>query len=161
MNIGIIIYSSSGHTVTVAKTIAERFRKDGHDVDIKLLLATGMPRPGSKRFSISNAPTSEDIDGYDAIVFGGPVWFFRASPVILKFLGRIENLGEKKVIPFVTQLSPWPSFGGNQALRSMEFRLKGSGGKVLPGEVIPYFFGPDKQKLSGALERMFGNLTRE
>ena len=96
----------------VAKAIAERFRRDNHDVGIKLLMATGMTRPGSKIFTMCNVPGSEEIDEYDAILFGGPVFFLRASPVILKFLGRLEKLDGKKVVCFVTQLSPWPSLGG-------------------------------------------------
>jgi flavodoxin len=162
MNIGIIIYSMSGHTAAIAKAIAVRFRKDDHDVDIKLLLVTGMTHPGSKRFSICNMPKSEEIDGYDAVLFGGPVWLFKASPVILKFIGWLEKLNGKKVMCFVTQLSPWPSLGGHQALKMMNHRLKesGGGGKVLPGESIQYFFGSNKQKLDETLERIYGKIMQ-
>jgi flavodoxin len=159
MNIGIIIYSMSGHTATVAKAVAERFRRDDHDVDIKLLLVTGMPRPGSKRFSICNMPDSEEIDGYDAILFGGPVWLFKASPVILKFLGRLEKLKGKKLLCFVTQLAPWPSLGGYQALRTMNSKLKESGGTILPGESFQYFFGINKQKLNETIERIYEKIV--
>jgi NAD(P)H dehydrogenase (quinone) len=161
MKIGIIIYSMSGHTVTIAKAIAERFRKENHDVDIKLLMVTGMTHPGSKRFSICNMPESEEIDEYDALVFGGPVWLFKASPVILKFIGWLEKLDGKSVTCFVTQLSPWPSFGGYQALKSMNDRLKASGGAILPGESIQYFFGSNKQKLNDTLERIYGKITQK
>jgi flavodoxin len=159
MNIGIIIYSMSGHTATVAKAVAERFRRDDHDVDIKLLLVTGMPHPGSKRFSICNMPESEEIDGYDAILFGGPVWLFKPSPVILKFLGRLEKLDRKKLLCFVTQLSLWPSLGGHQALKMMNNKLKESGGTILPGESFQYFFGTNKQRLDETIERIYGKIV--
>lgn len=161
MNIGIIIYSMSGHTAMVAKAIAARFRKDNHDVGVKLLMATGMTRPGSRRFTICNVPGSEEIDGYDAILFGGPVLFFRASPIILKFLGRLKKLDGKKVLSFVTQLSPWPSLGGYQALKAMDNRLKESGGTILSGESIRYFFGCNKQKLNETLERIYAKIVQK
>lgn len=160
MHIGIILYSMSGHTASIAKAIAERFRKENHDVDIKLLMVTGMTHPGSKRFSICNLPESEDIDGYEAIIFGGPVWLFKASPVILKFLGWLEKLHGKRVTCFVTQLAPWPSFGGYQALKAMSDQLKESGASVLPGESIQYFFGSNKQKLNEAMDRIYERITQ-
>lgn len=160
MNIGIIIYSFSGHTALVAKAIAARFRKEGHDVDIKLLMATGMTHPGSRKFTIHNMPESEEIDGYDAIIFGSPVWLLRASPVILKFQARLEKLGGRKLLNFVTQLSPWRSLGGDQALKAMDARLRESGGTVLPGESIRYFFGYNKKGLAEALERIYGRITK-
>jgi flavodoxin len=159
MNIGIIIYSLSGHTSEVAKAIAARFRRDSHEVDIKLLMVTGMSHPGSRRFTIHNEPESEEIDGYDAIIFGSPVWLLRASPVILKFQARLEKLDGKKLMNVVTQLSPWRSLGGDQALKAMDAQLKASGGKVLPGESIRYFFGCDRRQLAETLERMYGRVT--
>jgi flavodoxin len=161
MNIGIIIYSMSGHTATVAKAIAERFRRENHDVDLKLLMVTGMTHPGSKRFSICNLPESEEIDGYDVLFFGGPVWLFSASPVILKFLGMLEKLDGKKTMNFVTQVSPWPSLGGYQALKMMNDRLKESGATVLPGESVQYFFGTDRRKLNETMERIYQRFIKK
>jgi flavodoxin len=159
MHIGIIVHSQSGHTAGVAKAIAEKFREKGHDVDIKLLLTTGMTRPGSKRFTICNAPDEEEIAGFEAILFGGPVWGFKASPVIVEFLTWLKKLNGKKVLSFVTHAFPWNSLGGNQAITAMNEDLKASGGEVMPGEILQYFFGINKEKLEAALDRMVKNIT--
>jgi flavodoxin len=159
MHIGIILHSQSGHTAGVAKTIAAKFRENGHDVDIKLLLTTGQLRPGSKRFTICNAPEEEEIAGFDAILFGGPVWGGRASPVIMEYLTWLKKLGGKKVLSFVTQAFPWKALGGNQAIKAMNEDLQASGGEVMPGEILQYFFGINKAKLDEAVARIVTHIT--
>ena len=159
MHIGIIVYSQSGHTAAAAKAIAEKFREHGHEVDIKLLLTTGMARPGSKHFTICNTPEQEDIDQYEAIIVGSPVWGFKESTVIREFLTWLNKLNGKKTLSFVTMVFPWKSFGGNQAIAHMDEDLRASGGNVCPGEILHYFFGFNKQQLPGALERIYRAIT--
>ena len=159
MHIGIIVHSQSGHTAGVAKAIAAKFRESGHDVDIKLLLTTGQMRPGSKRFTICNAPDDEEIAEYDAILFGCPVWVLRASPVIIEYLTWLKKLDGKKVLSFVTQLFPWKTLGGNQAIAAMNEDLRASGGEVMPGEILQYFFGVNKSKLDEVLSRIVKNIA--
>ena len=159
MNIGIIVHSQSGHTAAAAKAIAERFRANGHEVDIKLLMTTGMAKPGSRKFSICNAPEEEEINQFEAILFGGPVWGFKASPVIREYLQWLKKLEGKKVLSFVTMASPWKSLGGNQALHTMNEELRASGGTVLPGEILRYFFGFNKQRLNETVERIYKNVV--
>ncbi|MBN2035473.1 MAG: hypothetical protein JW768_01905 [Chitinispirillaceae bacterium] len=159
MHIGIIIHSQSGHTATVAKAIAGKFREAGHEVDLKLLMTTGMLRPGSRHFTICNAPDEEDIAQWEAILVGGPVWGFKASPVIVEFLTWLKKLDGRKTLSFVTHGLPWPALGANQAIRAMNEDLKASGGTVMPGEILHYFFGVNKQKLNAAVERIFKNIA--
>jgi flavodoxin len=159
MHVGIIVYSQSGHTASAAKAIAENFREHGHEVDIKLLLTTGMSRPGSSHFTICNAPEQEEIDQYEALIVGSPVWGFKESTVIREFLTWLKKLNGKKALCFATMAFPWKSLGGNQAVRHMSEDLQASGGNVLPGEVLHYFFGFNKQQLSEALERIYKAIT--
>lgn len=158
MNIGIIIHSQSGHTAALAKAIAEKFRQQGHDVDIKLLLTSGLTKPGSRHFTISNTPEDDEIAAFDIILFGGPVWGFKASPVIMEYLRWLKKLNGKKTLSFVTHGFPWKSLGGCQALRAMNEEIRASGGTVLPGEILQYFCGFNKRKLQEALERICRNV---
>jgi hypothetical protein len=143
----------------MAKAIAEKFRAYNHEVDIKLLLTSGLNKPGSRNFTISNTPDEEDINRYDAILFGGPVWGFKASPVIMEYLRWLKKVNGKKTLGFVTQGLPWKTLGGHQALRAMNEEMMASGGTVLPGEILQYFFGFNKRKLQEALERIYKNVT--
>lgn len=155
MHLGIIIHSQSGHTASVARAIAEKFRGRGHEVDLKLLLTSGMSKPGSRNFSICNAPEDEEIASFDALLVGGPVWGFRASPVIREFLTWLKKLEGKKALAFVTHGLPWPTLGANQAIHAMNEDLRASGATVLPGEALHYFFGIRKAKLAEALDRIY------
>jgi flavodoxin len=159
MNIGIIVHSHSGHTAAMAKAIAGRFRSANHEVDIIPLMTSGLHKPGSRNFTISNTPEEGDMNSYEAILFGGPVWGLKASPVIMEYLRWLKKLSGKKTLCFVTKGLPWKSFGGNQALRAMNEELKASGCTVLPGEILHYFFGFNKRKLQEAVERIFENVT--
>jgi NAD(P)H dehydrogenase (quinone) len=159
MHIGIIVHSQSGHTAEFAKAIAEKFRTAGHEVDITPLMTSGLYKPGSRNFTISNTPEEEDIRLCDALLFGGPVWGGKASPVVMEYLRWLKKLNGKKVLNFVTKGLPWKVLGGNQAIRAMNEEIKASGGTVLPGEIQHYFFGFNKQKLQEALERIFKNVA--
>jgi len=159
MHIGIIVHSQSGHTAALAKAIAEKFRSAGHEVDITPLMTSGLYKPGSRNFTISNTPEEEDIGLCDAILFGGPVWGGKASPVIMEYLRWLKKLNGKKALSFVTMGFPWKSFGGNKAILAMNEEIRASGGTVLQGEILHYFFGFNKQKLREALEQIFKNVT--
>jgi flavodoxin len=161
MNIGIIVHSQSGHTAYVAKAIAEYFRVKGHDVDCKLILTSGMTKPGSKRFTICNTPDEDDVNSYDVIIFGAPVWGFKPCRVITKYIGWLKNMDNKKMMSIVTMALPWKSFGGNQSILGMNNKLRETGGTVLPGEIFHYFFGINKQRLNAAIERIYSNITEE
>ena len=159
MHIGIIVHSQSGHTAAFAKAIAEKFRAAGHEVDITPLMTSGLYKPGSRNFTISNTPEEEDIRLCDALLFGGPVWGGKASPVIMEYLRWLKKIDGKKALSFVTMGFPWKSFGGNRAIRAMNEEIRASGGTVLPGEILHYFFGFNKQKLQEALERIYKIVT--
>ena len=159
MNIGIIIHSQSGHTAALAKAIAGKFRQNNHEVTIKSLQTSGLTKPGSRHFSISNTPDEEEMEGFDIILFGGPVWAFKASPVIMEYLRWLKKLNGKKALSFVTMGFPYKSLGGTRALRSMNEEIKASGGTILPGEILHYFFGFNKLKLQEAVESIYKNVT--
>jgi flavodoxin len=159
MHIVIIVHSQSGHTAALAKTIAERFRSGGHEVDITPLQTSGLHKPGSRDFTISHAPEEEDLCRCDAVLFGGPVWGGRASPVIMEYLRWMKKLNGKKALCFVTKGLPWKALGGTQAIRAMNEEIRASGGTVLPGEILHYFFGFNKLKLQEAVERIYSTVT--
>ncbi|MBN1306706.1 MAG: flavodoxin family protein [Chitinispirillaceae bacterium] len=133
MNIGIVVHSQSGYTAKVARLLGAEFSKKGHDPHTVLLRTTGKVAPGSTSFEIRNAP---EVDGYDCIILGAPVWAFRASPVIMKYLGGLGRLSGKKVLCFVTKGLPFLWTGGRQALAAMEGELALSDAAMLPGEII-------------------------
>lgn len=159
MHIGIIIHSQSGHTASLAKSIAGKFRQNGHEADVVLLLTSGLAKPGSRRFTISNAPNNTEIARFDAVLFGGPVWGFRASPVITRYIASLGRLQGKKTMSFVTMCLPLKSLGASRAISRMNRLLETVGGTVVPGEALRYFFGFRQQALASALDQIYGRIA--
>ncbi len=141
MNIGIIIHSKSGTTLRFGRLIAENLKEQNHIVDLTELRTDIPVNLGSvrqpKKFSIVNIP---DCTKYNAILVGGPVWAFSASPVIIGCMKELKGISGKKLLPFVTMGFPFPFMGGSQAITLMSDTAAGLGAKVLPGKIIPKLF---------------------
>jgi flavorubredoxin len=151
MNIGIIVHSKSGNTFNVARKIATLFTAEKIDSEIVQLKTEGDLSPRAKDVVISNPPA---INKYDALIFAGPVWAFAPSPVITAFLKSVKGCNGKKIVCFVTMGFPIPFLGGSNSLSTMNKLLSGSGGTVVPGEVITSVTLKNQAKLKCIVERI-------
>lgn len=141
MKIGIIIHSKTGTTLCLGKLIANRLEERGHEVKL-LELKTNIPvKSGSVRsaphFQIVHQPDGKD---FDALVIGGPVWAFSASPVIIKAVKGLKHVKGKKILPITTMGFALRGMGGTQAIKLLSKELASSGAVVLPGIIIPKMF---------------------
>jgi flavodoxin len=137
MNIAVIVHSQTGTTLKFGNLIAKKLKEKGHIVDIVELktdvpVKGGSPRSAPK-FTIVNIP---DCAKYDAVLAGGPVWAFSASPVIIEFLKKVKNLSGKKFLPFVTMGFPLAFMGGNGAISLMSTTAAKSGARIMPGAIV-------------------------
>lgn len=124
MNVGIIIFSRTGNTLSVAEKIRDACAAQGHTVVIERVTAEDED-PNSRPVQIKTAP---DPARFDAVIFGAPVQAFSLSPVMKTYLESMPPLEGKHVRCFVTQHFPKAWMGGNQALGQMKrlCRLKGA-----------------------------------
>jgi len=157
MNIGIVIHTVSGHTLTFAQAIRSKLVEKGHEVDLTGLRTTGSPRvgflPGSGgNFTIKSPP---ELGGFDVVLIGAPVWGFRPSPVIMRYLVEdVKKLKGKKALAFVTM----GGLGGKRSVEIMSQELEDAGADILEGEALPYFFKVNEEKLAAAVERICGRI---
>ena len=152
MKVGIIVYSQSGHTAAFARTIADRLREAGIEYDVELLRPHGIPKPWTGKIDFRKIP---ELDEYDIVMIGAPVWAFNASKVTLKYLNSIKPIKGKKALPFVTHGLPSKSLGANRALNKMTTELEELGADVLEGESQYFFlFKTNKNKMNEAAERI-------
>lgn len=137
MNIQIIVHSKTGTTFRLGEIISDKLMQDGHTVNLTTL-QTAEPvemNPRTKQqYKFTNLPK---VGNADVVLFGGPVWAFRPSPVIC---AAMQQLGVqykgKKVIPFITQGFPFAWMTGKGSLNSLA-RIAGTqGAKLLPGAVL-------------------------
>ena len=152
MKVGIIVYSQSGHTATFARTIADHLREAGIEYDVELLRPHGIPKPWTGKIEFRRIP---ELEEYDVVLIGGPVWALNASKVISKYLNSIKPIKGKKAIPFVTHGLPMKSLGANRALNKMTTELEELGADVLEGESQHYLlFKTNKNKMNEAAKRI-------
>ena len=154
MNIGIVIHTVSGHTLKFAQAIRDQLAASGHEVDLTGLRIAGSPRvgflpgSGSGQFTVKSPP---ELDEFDAVLIGAPVWGFRPSPVILQYLIEdVKTLKGKRALPFVTM----GSVGGKRSLAIMSEELDSLGADVLDGEALVWFIRQNRKKMAAAVNRI-------
>jgi NAD(P)H dehydrogenase (quinone) len=151
MKIGVFVHSQTGNTAKLGLTVAHALREKGHDVAIELLRPARKVNTGSKNIEFRNLP---DAAGFDAVLFGGPIWGFNASPVITSALTQIAGLKGKKTLYFLTSFFPSPLSGCNRAQGKVRSLLEKSGASVLEGESLSWGFWCGKKRLESAAARI-------
>jgi Pyruvate/2-oxoacid:ferredoxin oxidoreductase delta subunit len=81
----ILYYSQTGNTQKVARAIRDGLRAAGHEVVLKFLLKA----------------SAEDLQGYDLIGFGSPVWY-EMPPNLRRFVEEMPRLDGKLAFSFCT-----------------------------------------------------------
>jgi len=133
MKIGIILFSQTGNTLSVGKKLQENFASAGHNVELESLKVSGELRPAGKNIQFETLP---DIEEYDVLVFGSPVWAFSLSSPMSKYLSQIASLQGKKVALMATQQFPFPWLGGNHAINQMKKLCEEKGASVSVSGII-------------------------
>lgn len=133
MKIGIIVYSQTGNTYSVAQKLQENLIRVGQSVDIERLIPEDEKQNDANKVRLKAIP---DISKYDALILGNPVQGFSISPILAAFLSNIASLKSKKVAIMVTQFLPFPQMGGNQAIAKIKNICESKGAVVCGTGVV-------------------------
>ena len=133
MNIGIIVYSHTGHTLSVAQKLERALKAAGHTADIARVEPVTDNPNSSGSVELKTAP---DVDRYDAVIFASPVHAFSLAGAMQKYLSQVSDLSGKKVCCFVTQALKWKWMGGNRALRQIESACRAKGAEIIDSGVV-------------------------
>jgi NAD(P)H dehydrogenase (quinone) len=157
MKIGIFVHSQSGNTAKLGLAVVNALREKGHDVSIELLRPVGKVHPRMRHVEFRTLPETEE---YDMVLFGGPIWAFHASPVVVSLLKQISTLKGKKALCFTTSGFPTAFSGAKRAIMRINELLEGLGATVLTG--IPLFWGMycGKKKLDKTVEEICGTILK-
>ena len=126
MNIGIIVYSHTGHTLSVAMKLMEKLSVAGHVVNLEQVEVYGPAKLGATDVRLKTKP---EIDTYDALVFGSPVRGGAMPPAMTSYLEQITSLRGKKVVCLVTHFFP-PGWGANRTIKQMKEICESKGATV-------------------------------
>lgn len=123
----IIYYSKTSNTETVAKEISKAV--DGEIKKIELSKEISFLWAGFTALTGQNAIIKEidlNVEDYDNIFIGSPVWAGKSSTPINTFLSRVDLTGKNTYI-FITQADvKMPS----SVFESIKARIEAKGGKV-------------------------------
>lgn len=151
MNIGIIVYSQTGNTLSVAKKLEERLSAAGHSANLEQVTVAGGRKSGDRDFRLEALP---DAGRYDALVFGSAVEAFSLSSVMTRYLKQVGSLQGKKVACLVTQFFPYPWMGGNRAIRQMRKLCEARGATVLGSGVVNWAKSRREKTTTRAIDRL-------
>jgi hypothetical protein len=153
MNIGIVVYSWSGHTQSVAEKLREGLVAKGHAAAILPVKVAGERKQGAREFELGALP---DLSPYDAFVLGAAVEAFSLSPVLSAYLKRIDPLNGRKVACLVSQRFPYAWLGGNRAIRQMKRLLKAKDATIVGSAVVQWAESKRETSTASAVDRLSG-----
>jgi len=167
MHIGIIVYSQTGHTYSVAQRLEQALSAAGHTVTLERLQQVGESKPGDEADAdIADADiriqsvedvqfeTLPDIEPYDALVFGAWVEGFSLTPVMASYFKQVASLQGKQVACFVTKQLPFHWTGGNRAIRQMKAFCTSKGANVLGSGIVIWGSKQRDQRINEAVDRL-------
>jgi flavodoxin len=151
MKVGIVVYSQTGNTRSVAAKLREKLERAGHSVALEEVKLAGERKQGTREFQLGALP---DPAPYDLLVIGSPVEAFSLSPVMGKALGQIRNLDKKSVLCLITQGFPFSWLGGNRAARQMQKLCEAKGGVIRGSAVVNWMGKGLDRRIEDAVDRL-------
>ncbi|MDW7670245.1 MAG: flavodoxin [Bacillota bacterium] len=149
MKIAIIVYSRTGHTLSVAQKIQEKLAEKDHLAHIEQVTITGEASPG--KFEITGKPA---VDDYDALIFGAPVQAFSLCTVMDAYLRELPSLVGKKAAFLVTKQLPFAWTGGNRAIKSMRTICEDKGAQTLGAGIACWKEEKREQSVDECVEKI-------
>ena len=151
MNIGIIVYSQTGHTLEACEKLKERLIGEGHSVSLEQVTVVGGRTPKTKEFELEAKPI---VENYDAIVFASYVEAFSLCAVMARYLKAIDSLQGKQVAYLVTQQFPYPWMGGSRAIKQMKVLCQSKGATVRATGIVNWAKSRREATMAGAVDRL-------
>ena len=155
MNIGIIVYSVSGHTLSVATALQQQLTAEGHQVTLQRLEISGPERTRGAKPTLKSVPA---IDGYDAVVFACPVHGGLPPPPMASYLQRIPSLSGQKVAFLVTHFFP-RAWGAVQTIAALSRACEAKGAMVRGSGDVRWFGPGRKGRIAQALDSLIACLN--
>jgi flavodoxin len=150
MNIGIIVYSRTGHTLSVATKLKEKLSAAGHAVTLERLEAIG---PVSLSATSAELKTKPAIGAYEALVFGSPAQGGMPAPPMTSYLEQVASLEGKKVACLATHFFP-RGWGGNQTLAQMKAVCESKGATVCGSGSVGWLRLGRKQEIARVVDSL-------
>ena len=127
MHIGIIVYSHTDHTLSVARKLEEQLVAEGHHVTLEELEIDGPVNLSATTAPLKHRPA---IGSYDALVLGTPVNGGRMSAAMKSYLDQIRSLEGTPIALLLTHFFP-RGWGADQTIEQMTEVCESKGAAIV------------------------------
>jgi NAD(P)H dehydrogenase (quinone) len=157
VEIGMVVFSHTGNTHSVAQKLRQKLAAKGHDVTYDRLKVVGGFRPAEmiEQPDLIRFEALPDLERYDRIIFGSPVQGGSISAAMIKYLGQLPSLAGKEAACLVTEAFPFGWMGGNRAIRQMVEICEAKGATVRGSGLVNWMRPTRKWQI----ERVTDSLT--
>lgn len=152
MNIGLIVYSQTGNTLSVIETLRSKLAAAGHSATVERIEIEGKYAPGQP----VQLKTTPDPTPYDALVLAAPVQAFSLVGVIKPYLGKVGSIAGKPVACLTTQAFPYAWMGGNRAIRQMKALVEANGATVRGSGIVNWSRKTREQQIQEVTDSLCG-----
>ena len=149
MNIGMVVYSRTGNTLSVAKKLKERLSAAGHTVTLQRLEAVGPISLGPSSPELKTVPA---IGEYEAVVLGSSVQGGVLPPIMMSYLQKVTSFEGKKVACLVTGFFPSAGWGRNQTVAQIVEICESKGTTVCGSGSVGWFSLRRGQQISKVVD---------
>lgn len=150
MNIGIIVYSQTGHTLSVAVRLKDKLSAAGHTVTLEQIETIGPVSPAGTSAELKTRPA---IDAYEALVLCTPVWGGRLAPPMISYLEQISSLQGKKVACLATGIFP-ARWGRDQTIAQLKAACESKGATVCGSGSVGWWSLNRKRQISTVVDAL-------
>lgn len=151
MKIGIIVYSHTGNTLSVAQKLEQALINAGHTVNIERVEPVNDDMKSSAPIELKSAP---DINLYDVIIFASPVQAFTLARVMNLYMSGLPSLTGKKTYCFVTQHLKKTWLGGKKAVKRITEACNAKGADVISSGIISWSSSTREQQIDDLVNRL-------
>lgn len=155
MNIGIIVYSHTGHALSAASKLRDKLAEVGHQVTLKPLETVQPLQRGDTTAELRARPA---VDGYDALVFACPVRGGRPAPPMRVYLEGVPSLAGKSVALLLTGAMPF-AWGRRQTLDELTGMCESRGATIVGSGTV--WVGPGLERRADRVTDSLSNLFEE
>lgn len=155
----VIYYSLSGNTREIALRIKGKTNADLYEIKTEdeypsspMIYLTAKRQLNPKKYPKLKNDTLPDLNQYDLIFIGTPVWWYTIPAPLLSFLTQIDFKG-KTVVSFATH-------GGNYGKYFEDFETKIKNAKVIRGKEFKKVLKTDKNILDAKITEWLVNLKK-
>lgn len=149
MKVGIIVYSQTGNTLSVALRLEEAMKASGHTVNIVRV----EPENDKVSAPVIKLKSVPDVSPYDVIIFASPVQGFSLAPVMKMYLSKVSGLNGKIVYCYVTQQLKKNWMGGNRAIKQITAACKAKGADIQSSGVVNWSSSIREEQISDIVNR--------